>query len=171
LDQQKQSRRHPTGRQLLWTSGIVTVLIISILIGYRYDITLWDWIKLLLVPAVIAAGGVLFDRQQRDREIALAEQRAQDDALQAYLDHMSNMLIPNKEQPSLYKACPGDSLSDVARARTLTVLRGLDETRKGSVLSSCTTSTQSAQKTLPTYLYLFSGPPIWGKPPFTAWAP
>jgi hypothetical protein len=31
-------------------------LTIAVLIGYRYDITLWDWIKLLVVPAVIAGG-------------------------------------------------------------------------------------------------------------------
>jgi uncharacterized protein YjbI with pentapeptide repeats len=44
------------------------------------------------------------------------------------------MLIPNKDQPSLYKARQGDSLSSVARARTLTVLPRLDDGRKGRVV-------------------------------------
>jgi len=69
-----------------------------VLIGYRYDITLWDWLKLLIVPVVIAGGGLWFNRQQREREIEIArqqreqeleiaERRTQDEALQAYLEH------------------------------------------------------------------------------------
>jgi transposase len=50
------------------------------------------------------------------------------------LDQMSDMLIPNKDQPSLYKARPGDGLSSVARARTLTVLPRLDGNRKARVV-------------------------------------
>jgi hypothetical protein len=91
--------------QLLWAVGLLTVVII---IGYRYGITLWDWIKLLVVPAVIAGGGVWFNRQQREWELEIAERRTQDEALQAYLDQMSGMLIPNTDQPSLYKGRPGD---------------------------------------------------------------
>ena len=125
--------------------GIVALLTGALLIGYRYDITLWDWIKLLIVPAVIAGGGLWFNRQQherelaiaseqRKREVAIAERRTQDEALQAYLDQMSNMLIPKTDQPSLYKARTGDSLSSVARARTLTVLPRLEGDRKARVV-------------------------------------
>jgi hypothetical protein len=46
----------------------------------------------MMVPAVIAAGGIWFNRQQRQRELEIAEQRAQDEALQAYLEQMSQML-------------------------------------------------------------------------------
>jgi uncharacterized protein YjbI with pentapeptide repeats len=109
-------------------------LSIAVLIGYHYDITLWDWIKLLVVPVVIAGGGLWFNRQQRERELEIAERHTQDEALQAYLDQMSDMLIPNTDQPSLYKARPGDSLSSVARARTLTVLSRLDGDRKARVV-------------------------------------
>jgi hypothetical protein len=59
VDQQQQSRWRPTGRQLLWAGGIAAVLTVSILIGYRFCITVWDWIKLLIVPAVIAGGDLL----------------------------------------------------------------------------------------------------------------
>jgi uncharacterized protein YjbI with pentapeptide repeats len=96
--------------------------------------SLWGWLKLLVVPAVIAGGGLWFNAQQRDREQRTANERAQDEALQAYLDQMSSMLIPNTDQPSLYKARPGDSLSSVARARTLTVLPRLDGGRKARVV-------------------------------------
>jgi uncharacterized protein YjbI with pentapeptide repeats len=155
--QQQQPRWRPTRKQLLWASGIGAVLTVAVVvIGYRYDITLWDWLKLLVVPAVIAGGGIWFNRQQRERELEIAaqqrkqdlkiaaqqreqeleiaERRTQDEALQAYLDQMSGMLIPNTDQPSLYKARPGDSLSSVARARTLTVLPRLDGERKARVV-------------------------------------
>jgi hypothetical protein len=143
--QRERSLWPPTREQVLWTVSIVALLTGAILIGYRYDITLWDWIKLLIVPAVIAGGGIWFNRQQREREleiareqrerdVEIAERRTQDEALQAYLDQMSDMLIPNKDQPSLYKARPGDTLSSVARARTLTVLPRLDGDRKARVV-------------------------------------
>jgi hypothetical protein len=64
------------------------------------DKTLWDWLQLLVVPAVLAAGGLLLNAAQRareleaqeaqkDREQYIQDQRAQDDALQAYLDYVS----------------------------------------------------------------------------------
>ncbi len=145
MDDQQQSRWRPTRRQLLWAGAAVALMIGAVLIGYRYGITLWDWIKLLIVPAVLAGGGLWFNRQQREREleiareqreqeVTIAEQRTQDEALQAYLDQMSDMLLPNKDRPSLYKARPGDSLSSVARARTLTVLPRLDGDRKARVV-------------------------------------
>jgi hypothetical protein len=80
VDQQEQSRWRPTRRQLLWTGGIVAVLTVSVLVGYRYGITLWDWFKLLIVPTVIAGGGIWFNRQQRERELESADRRAQDEA-------------------------------------------------------------------------------------------
>jgi hypothetical protein len=90
VDQQQQARQRLTRRQLLWAGATVGLLTIAILIGYRYGITLWDWIKLLVVPAVIAAGGLWFNAQQREREQRTANERAQDEALQAYLDQMSD---------------------------------------------------------------------------------
>lgn len=111
---------------------IAVVLGILTLIGLPFGITLWAWLKLLIVPAVIAAGGIWFNRQQRDREMAIAEQRSQDETLQAYLDQMSQMLT-DKERP-LHRAQQGDSLSTVARARTLTVLTRLDGDRQRSVV-------------------------------------
>jgi hypothetical protein len=93
---------------------------------------LWDWLELLIVPAVLAGGGLWFNAQQRDREQQIATQRAQDEALQAYLDQMSDLLIPTKDQPSLYDEPSPDSLRAVAR--TLTVLPRLDGVRKGRVM-------------------------------------
>jgi hypothetical protein len=106
MDQQQPSRWWPTRSQVLWTSVMVAVLTAAVLIGYRYGITLWDWIKLLIVPAVIAGGGIWFNQQQRERELQVADQRAQDDALQAYLDQMAQLMLleeADKTKPERFK--------------------------------------------------------------------
>jgi hypothetical protein len=131
-------------KPLRWPAAIVAavafllVVICSYLFGWKWTgfpkQTFWDWLDLLIVPVVLAIGGYLFNSAQNRGTQKVAEPRAQDDALQAYLDKMSDMLIPNKDQPSLYKARPGDSLSEVARARTLTVLPRLDGDRKAQVV-------------------------------------
>lgn len=86
--------------------------------------TLWDWLDLLIVPLVLAGvatiGGAWFTRQ-----------RAQEVALQAYLDKMSELLIDK----NLHKK--NDRYDDTrvtARARTLAVLSQLDGKRKRTVL-------------------------------------
>jgi hypothetical protein len=93
VDQQQEPRWQPTRRQLLWASGIVAVLTLAVLIGYRYGITLWDWLKLLVVPAVIAGGGIWFNQRQQARDQVSADRRTQDDALEAYLDDMTDLMI------------------------------------------------------------------------------
>jgi hypothetical protein len=137
VDQQQQSRLRRIGRQILWTIGAVVALSAVVFVINRFFVhrPLWDWLELLIVPVVLAGGGLWFNVQQTEREQRIANDRAQDEALQAYLDHMSGMLIPpSKDQPSLYKALPGDSFRSVARARTLTVLPRLDGDRKARVV-------------------------------------
>jgi len=59
VDQEQQSRWRPTIGQVLWTVGIVVALVVLIRIGYALpgsgfaSKTLWDWLKLLVVPAVL----------------------------------------------------------------------------------------------------------------------
>jgi len=115
--------------------------------GARYfgiaDKKFWDYLELLIVPAALAFGVYWLNRTQDIRQQAADEeqqrraletvtQQAQDAALRAYLDQMSQ-LITDKEWP-LHDAQSGDSLSTVARARTLTVLPTLNANRKRSVL-------------------------------------
>jgi hypothetical protein len=164
----------PTPRQGLWAIRIGIVVGILVAIGYSYGVTLWDWIKILIVPAAIAIGVAWLNQAQererraqeahreeereaeaeqrerarqateearrerereaqaaqRERELEVESQRAQDEALQAYLDQMSQLLIDN----DLLSAQVGDASRSVARARTLTVLPTLDNRRKRSIL-------------------------------------
>lgn len=55
--------------------------------------TVWDWIGLVGVGSAIALAGWIIARKQQDRERAAALEQAQDQALQAYLDQMSNLLV------------------------------------------------------------------------------
>ena len=89
------------------------------------------------------SGGYLFTRSENNRtlEIAnkqrevdreIAEQRGQDDALQAYLDQIGQLLL-DKERP-LRESKVGDEERTFARARTKEVLWKLSPQRKRNVL-------------------------------------
>jgi len=119
------------------------------------DKTFWDYLELLIVPAALATGAYLLNRAQerereaqeaatrrereaseealRNRELELADQRAQDAGLQAYLDQISQLLLD--EGRPLRQSKEGDEEARrLARARTLTVLSRLDGRRQGSVV-------------------------------------
>jgi hypothetical protein len=118
----------PTAAQLLWgiriAIGLIVLLGIASLIGGQYDKTIWDSAQLLLtasIPVVIAIVGNRY-----------TQQRAQNDALQAYLDQMGELML-DKAHP--LRGAP--ELSDeriLARARTLTVVEQLDAIRQRSAL-------------------------------------
>ncbi len=135
----------------------ITIVMIAVMIGgYRYkwgwtgftsfednkesQKTLWDWMQLLIVPAVLAVGAFLLDQAQNTREQIRVDQRAQTDrelaedrareaVLETYLDRMSGLLLDE----SLSEAEVGARVRQVARARTLTALRRLDGERKGVI--------------------------------------
>jgi hypothetical protein len=162
---------------LAWGGGIAALLLVLAVVGvvvYGYatkpgwvgvaDKTLWDWLQLLVVSAVLAAGGLLLNTAQRARELEAQEaqksreqyiqdQRAQDDALQAHLDYVSKLLIdevvvsastqpqtedrstPPKFVSSLIEMnAKNPQLFTVIRVRTLAVLTRLDAYRKPYVL-------------------------------------
>jgi uncharacterized protein YjbI with pentapeptide repeats len=127
----------PTREQRLWTIRIAIVLVVILgiltLIGLPFGITLWDWAQLLIVPAVLTGGGIWFNRQQQQRALEVAEKRAQDEALQAYLDRIGNLLF-DKDKPLQQQSGDTQGVVDLARAHTLTILRRLDPSRKRSVL-------------------------------------
>jgi uncharacterized protein YjbI with pentapeptide repeats len=150
VDDQQQSRWRLSRRQVLWASGIVASLTVAVLIGYRYGITLWDWIKILIVPAAIAIGVAWLNQAQRAGELEVENQRAQDEALQAYLDQIGQLLL-DKERP-LRQSKEDDEVRTLARARTLTVLRRLDDERKASVLQFLHESGLIAKKCVVVYL-------------------
>ena len=92
----------------------------------------WDWLDLLIVPVVLAIVGFVFTSSENRATRVAAEQRAQDEALQAYLDQLGQMLLDG-EKP-LRESKEGDEVRTLARARALTVLNRLDGRRKATVV-------------------------------------
>ncbi len=137
---------------ILVVAIILVVVIALIIVGYRFDWTgfngnnksgktLWDWMQLLIIPLVLAVGGLWFSQIQKDREQKAAEQRtqaereiAQDNqqeaTLQEYINKMSELLLDR----DLCKSTVKDEVQKIARVRTLTILPRLNGKRKGIVL-------------------------------------
>jgi len=119
---------------------------------YQRGKTLWDWLQLLIIPAVLAVAGYVINltisrgeqeateqraqsereaaekRAQTEREIAQDNQR--EAALQEYIDNMSELLLDRK----LRESPEDDEIRKIARVRTLTILPRLDASRISSVL-------------------------------------
>ncbi len=125
--------------------------------------TLWDWLELLVVPLILAIGGVVLNstiqRAERDRteqqreaeqkrleqrqalereradkqqktDLEIADDRLKEQALQTYLDRMTELLL----EKGLGKPDVSDEVKTVARVRTLTTLRSLDGVRKSTLV-------------------------------------
>ena len=125
---------------------------ITTTITYQSGKTLWDWLQLLIIPAVLAVAGYVINlsisrgeqaateqrakseqeaaekRAETERKIALDNQR--EESLQSYFDKISELML----HENLQKAELGQAPIMIARARTLTVLQGLDARRKGNVI-------------------------------------
>lgn len=106
-----------------------------------YPKTLWDWLELLIVPVALAVVGYLFSTHQRQHaeqmaneranlDQSLSENRAQARTLQQYLDRMTDLML----NAGLCDTEPSDEVLQIARIRTLTVLRRLDSPRIRYVL-------------------------------------
>src|SRR5215203_3931137 len=95
--------------------------------------TLWDWLQLLVVPAMLALVGFLLAEAQENIQQQAEESRAQDaqdEALQAYLEGMGNLLLDE----GLITSQEDEEVRTLARARTLTILGRVDGARKRSVV-------------------------------------
>jgi uncharacterized protein YjbI with pentapeptide repeats len=109
--------------------------------------TLWDWLQLLgvlAIPLVVVGATIAFNIQQAnlaqqqhdaDQKRTLDQQQAA--ILQTYIDNIQDLLLNHNLQgrPLFSKDDPGgikfELAKTIARARTLTALRGLDPQRKG----------------------------------------
>ncbi len=126
---------------ILVVAIILGIAITLIIVGYRFDWTgfngnnqsgktLWDWMQLILIPAVLTLGAFLFNRAERSSEQAVALDNQRATALQTYLDRMSELLL----EKNLRTSQPDDEVRTVARSQTLTVVRSLDANRKRALL-------------------------------------
>jgi hypothetical protein len=95
--------------------------------------TLWDWLNLLgilAIPIVVSLGAAWYTAQQGKASDRENTDNQRETALQAYIDRMSDLLLKN----NLGISTEEDKVRDIARIRTLTVLRRLDANRKGNII-------------------------------------
>src|SRR5947209_840745 len=138
----------PSRRTIVLGVGVLAFLVL-VYGGYRLgwgwtgfsDNTLWEWFQLLILPVTLALGGMWFNMQQSHASRLAAEQLHQNDlqiadnaqqeaALDAYLDHMADLLLARN-----LRACePGSGPREVAHARTLTTVWRVGKYRKGLLL-------------------------------------
>jgi uncharacterized protein YjbI with pentapeptide repeats len=155
-------KTHPIMTAIIIVAGVlVTALIVVVVLGYCFNWpwvgvsggnskitttttateqppakTLWDWLNLLgvlAIPVVVGFGAAWFTAQQGKVSERENKDNQREKALQDYIDKMSELLL-DKNNP-LRESKPEDEVRKIARVRTLTVLRNLDPTRKGSLLS------------------------------------
>jgi Pentapeptide repeats (8 copies) len=150
VDQRDHSRWRPTRGQLLWAGGItalafLTIVIFGYLFGWKWTgfdgRTLWDWLKLLLavaVHAVIAIFGQMISTLQYRGQQEAEENRAQDEALQAYLGEMGNLMLEQglgrSQENNALTPQAIEEIRTLTRARTLTLVRTLAGDRKRRVV-------------------------------------
>jgi hypothetical protein len=91
---------------------------------------LWDWLQLLIIPAVLAVGGYLFNYTTSRTEREVTTDRQRQEALQTFIDKISELLLHEDLRDPDYK---GEART-IIRARTLAVLPELDGKRKGDII-------------------------------------
>jgi uncharacterized protein YjbI with pentapeptide repeats len=92
--------------------------------------TLWDWLQLLIVPAILIGVTFAWSATQTRSDNKRADDARQDSTLQAYLDQMSKLMLTWH----LVKSPPGSAAREVARVATLTALHRVDARRKVEIL-------------------------------------
>src|SRR2546421_4372154 len=160
MEAKLRARWQKAKRPLAVIGLIVALVVVIVLIFIEVKLygtgfsgkTLWEWLQLLIIPAVLAVSGYAFtyttsrneraatekrtqaerevaeNRAQAERDLALDNQR--ESALQDYIDKMAELLLKDhlSELKPEYK-----EVRKIARVRTLTVLPRLDGKRKRSV--------------------------------------
>lgn len=120
--------------------------------GFPANGSLWDWLQLLSAPIFVSALPLVFKEQRNEADRTAAEQqsqvvsgmneqqaqtdlkveedRQQAAVLEAYQDSILQLML----ERNLRGSQPGSDVREVARARTLAVLRCTENHRKGDVV-------------------------------------
>ena len=136
---------------------LVVIVILTPLIwaGYQAgwtgfsDQTLWNWMQLLIIPAVLGVGALLFQMAERRAERENRLERQRQETLRTYFDRMSDLLI----KENLRNAKEDSEARIVARARTVSALRSLDGQRIAQLIQFLTESNLGGDTLLTIDLY------------------
>jgi len=157
----RQKASKPLVAVIVTMTVVLLALLVLIILGYIFNwpwvglhgVTLYSWLQLLIIPAVLAVAGYVINltisrsdqeateqrtqsereatekRTETEREIALDNQR--EAVLQSYIDKIAELLLEKKLRESKSEE---DEVRKIARVRTLTTLARLDKDRKKDVL-------------------------------------
>jgi len=135
-----------------WVTILVAIILVAAIVLIVIEIivngtgfqgkTLWDWLQLLgvlAIPVVVGFGAVWFTIRQGKVADAENKDNQREAALQAYIDKISELLLHEHLSELLLDKPFEESPSDtkvviIALARTTTVLRILDQGRRGSLI-------------------------------------
>lgn len=123
---------------------IIVILLLLFWAAQAAGKTLWEYLEILIIPAVLGIIALLFNTaaRKRDREAEEAARKRESDIesdrqrqaiLATYFDVMTDLLLDR----GLYKPEKSrkyEAIRTVAKSRTLSALRSLDGERKGRVL-------------------------------------
>ena len=103
--------------------------------------TLWDILDLAIIPVVLAIGAFLLNRSQSKNDQAIALNQQQEVLVQGYIDAMTALVLEKHLRSTKDDNEQDIDLRNIARSRTLTVLRALNtpygshsNRRKGSLV-------------------------------------
>jgi Pentapeptide repeats (8 copies) len=123
---------------IIFVCILVIALLVVIALTYIFNVnvpglrgkTLWDWLQLLIIPAVLAVGGYIFNFTISRNEQRVASDNQREAALQSYIDKMSELLL----HEHLGESPDNTQVESITRARTVTVFRILDPVRRISLI-------------------------------------
>ena len=103
--------------------------------------TLWDWLQLLIIPVILAGGGIWFSTQQNDaglrlnkqqyeQSMHLTENQQKETTLKTAMDDLSGLILDKGLRASPQNA----EVRVVARAKILAAFRLIDPPRKRTLL-------------------------------------
>jgi uncharacterized protein YjbI with pentapeptide repeats len=96
--------------------------------------TPWDALALLVIPIagalIVTIVSHVYNKRQREREEAVQSLSAQDEVLQKYLDQMSDLVVTQGLRQKPADSEPEIDIRNLAQARTIAALLGLDGEHK-----------------------------------------
>src|SRR5438876_3961469 len=107
-----QIKAHPVATVLIALLGVlIALLILCILLGYIFNWswtglrqqTLWNWLQLLIIPAVLAVAGYIINLTISRSEQAATEQRAQSEreAVEKHTKTEHEIALDNQREAAL----------------------------------------------------------------------
>lgn len=87
---------------------------------------LWDLLDLFIVPLVLGIGIFFLNKAQSENEQLIALNQQEETLLQNYIDSMTTLVLEKNLHQANRANTKDKDLRNIARSRTLTVLRALD---------------------------------------------